>query len=135
MVSVNEFPIATANEIPGFKIIETKGFVYGLTVRSRGVGGQVSAGLLPLVGSEEIKEYISMMEDSRAMMEDSRAMMEDSRAMMEDSRDETLERLIEHAKQLGGNAIVAVRFDSNDISNVMQEILAYGTAVVVEKEE
>ena len=128
MVSVNEFPIATANEIPGFKIIETKGFVYGLTVRSRGVGGQVSAGLLPLVGSEEIKEYISMMEDSRAMMED-------SRAMMEDSRDETLGRLIEHAKQLGGNAIVAVRFDSNDISNVMQEILAYGTAVVVEKEE
>ena len=127
MVSVNEFPIATANEIPGFKIIETKGFVYGLTVRSRGVGGQVSAGLLPLVGGE-IKEYISMMEDSRAMMED-------SRAMMEDSRDETLERLIEHAKQLGGNAIVAVRFDSNDISNVMQEILAYGTAVVVEKEE
>ena len=128
MVAVNEFPIATANEIPGFKIIETKGFVYGLTVRSRGVGGQVSAGLLPLVGSEEIKEYISMMEDSWAMMED-------SRAMMEDSRDETLERLIEHAKQLGGNAIVAVRFDSNDISNVMQEILAYGTAVVVEKEE
>lgn len=113
MVSVNEFPIATANEIPGFKIIETKGFVYGLTVRSRGVGGQVSAGLRSLVGGE-IKEYVSMMEDSR---------------------DEALERLIEHAKQLGGNAIVAVRFDSNDISNVMQEILAYGTAVVVEKEE
>ena len=106
MVSVNEFPIATANEIPGFKIIETKGFVYGLTVRSRGVGGQVSAGLRSLVGGE-IKEYVSMMEDSR---------------------DEALERLIEHAKQLGGNAIVAVRFDSNDISNVMQEILAYGTA-------
>lgn len=111
MVSVNEFPIATANEIPGFKIIETKGFVYGLTVRSRGVGGQVSAGLRSLVGGE-IKEYVSMMEDSR---------------------DEALERLIEHAKQLGGNAIVAVRFDSNDISNVMQEILAYGTAVVLKK--
>ena len=61
MVSVNEFPIATANEIPGFKIIETKGFVYGLTVRSRGVGGQVSAGLRSLVGGE-IKEYVSMME-------------------------------------------------------------------------
>ena len=111
MVSVNEFPIATANEIPGFKIVETKGFVYGLTVRSRGVGGQVSAGLRSLVGGE-IKEYVSMMEDSR---------------------DEALERLIEHAKQLGGNAIVAVRFDSNDISNVMQEILAYGTAVVAVK--
>ena len=111
MVSVNEFPIATANEIPGFKIIETKGFVYGLTVRSRGVGGQVSAGLRSLVGGE-IKEYVSMMEDSR---------------------DEALERLIEHAKQLGGNAIVAVRFDSNDISNVMQEILAYGTVTVEKK--
>lgn len=84
-----------------------------VTVRSRGVGGQVSAGLRSLVGGE-IKEYVSMMEDSR---------------------DEALERLIEHAKQLGGNAIVTVRFDSNDISNVMQEILAYGTAVVVEKEE
>lgn len=84
-----------------------------MTVRSRGVGGQVSAGLRSLVGGE-IKEYVSMMEDSR---------------------DEALERLIEHSKQLGGNAIVAVRFDSNDISNVMQEILAYGTAVVVEKEE
>ena len=96
-----------------FLLVETKGFVYGLTVRSRGVGGQVSAGLRSLVGGE-IKEYVSMMEDSR---------------------EEALERLIEHAKQLGGNAIVAVRFDSNDISNVMQEILAYGTAVVAVKEE
>ena len=113
MVSIDEFPIATANEIPGYKIVETKGFVYGLTVRSRGVGGQISAGLRSLIGGE-IKEYVSMMEDSR---------------------DEALTRVIDHTKQLGGNAIVAVRFDSNDISDIMQEILAYGTAVVVEKEE
>ena len=113
MVSIDEFPIATANEIPGYKVVETKGFVYGLTVRSRGVGGQISAGLRSLVGGE-IKEYVSMMEDSR---------------------DEALTRVIDHTKQLGGNAIVAVRFDSNDISDIMQEILAYGTAVVVEKEE
>ena len=133
MVSVNEFPIATANEIPGFKIIETKGFVYGSTVRCRGVGGQV--GLRPLVGGE-IKEYVSMMEDSRdEALERFGGEIKEYVSMMEDSRDEALERLIEHAKQLGGNAIVAVRFDSNDISNVMQEILAYGTAVVVEKEE
>ncbi|MFR3376480.1 MAG: heavy metal-binding domain-containing protein [Methanobrevibacter smithii] len=133
MVSVNEFPIATANEIPGFKIIETKGFVYGSTVRRRGVGGQV--GLRPLVGGE-IKEYVSMMEDSRdEALERFGGEIKEYVSMMEDSRDEALERLIEHAKQLGGNAIVAVRFDSNDISNVMQEILAYGTAVVVEKEE
>ena len=113
MVSIDEFPIATANEIPGYKVVETKGFVYGLTVRSRGVGGQISAGLRSLVGGE-IKEYVSMMEDSR---------------------DEALTRVIEHTKQLGGNAIIAARFDSNDISDIMQEILAYGTAVVVEKEE
>lgn len=112
MVSVDVFPISTANDIPGFKILETKGFVYGLTVRSRGAGGQIGAGVKSLFGGE-IKQYVSMMEDSR---------------------DEALERTIEHAKELGANAIVAIRFDSNEISNVMQEILVYGTAVVVEKE-
>ncbi len=49
MVSVDEFPISTANDIPGFKILETKGFVYGLTVRSRGAGGQIGAGVKFLV--------------------------------------------------------------------------------------
>ena len=94
MVSVDEFPISTANDIPGFKILETKGFVYGLTVRSRGAGGQIGAGVKSLF----------------------------------------LERVIAHAKELGANGIIAIRFDSNEISNVMQEILVYGTAVVVEKE-
>ena len=54
--------------------------------------------------------------------------------MMEESRDEALGRVIAHAKELGANAIVTIRFDSNEMSQVMQEILAYGTAVVVEKE-
>ena len=54
--------------------------------------------------------------------------------MMEESREESLHRAIEHAKELGANGIVAIRFDSNEISDVMQEILVYGTAVVVEKE-
>ena len=52
MVSVDEFAISTANEIPGYKIVETKGFVYGLTVRSRGVGGQIGAGVRSLFGGE-----------------------------------------------------------------------------------
>lgn len=112
MVSVEEFPISTANDIPGFKIVETKGFIWGLTVRSRGAGGQIGAGVKSLFGGE-IKQYITMMEESR---------------------DEALSRAIEHAKELGANAIVAIRFDSNEISNVMQEILVYGTAVIVEKE-
>ena len=64
MVSVDEFPISTANDIPGFKILETKGFIYGLTVRSRGAGGQIGAGVKSLFGGE-IKQYVTMMEESR----------------------------------------------------------------------
>ncbi|WP_407432892.1 heavy metal-binding domain-containing protein [Methanobrevibacter sp.] len=112
MVSVNEFPISSANDIPGFRIVETKGFIYGLTVRSRGAGGQIGAGVKSIFGGE-IRQYVTMMEESR---------------------DEALTRAIEHAKELGANAIVAIRFDSNEISQSMQEILVYGTAVVVEKE-
>lgn len=112
MVSVDEFPISTANDIPGFKVLDTKGFVYGLTVRSRGAGGQIGAGVKSLFGGE-IRQYVTMMEESR---------------------DDALERIIAHAKELGANGIIAIRFDSNEISNVMQEILVYGTAVVVEKE-
>ena len=112
MVSVDVFPMSTANDIPGYRILETKGFVYGLTVRSRGAGGQIGAGVKSLFGGE-IRQYVKMMEESR---------------------DEALERVMEHARDLGANGIVAIRFDSNEISNVMQEILVYGTAVVVEKE-
>ena len=113
MVSVDEFPISTANDIPGFKILETKGFVYGLTVRSRGAGGQIGAGVKSLFGGE-IRQYVTMMEESR---------------------DDALERVIAHAKELGANGIIAIRCDSNEISNVMLEILVNGTAVVVEKEK
>ncbi len=86
MVSVEEFPISTANDIPGFRIVETKGFIYGLTVRSRGAGGQIGAGVKSLFGGE-IKQYVTMMEDSR---------------------DEALKRAIDHAKDLGANGIVAL---------------------------
>ena len=112
MVSMEEFPISSANYISGYKIVENKGFVYGLTVRARGIGGDIGAGLKGLLGGE-IKQYV---------------------AMMEDSREESIQRCIDHAKELGANGIVAIRFDSNEISDVMQEILVYGTAVVVEKE-
>ena len=87
MVSVDEFPISTANDIPGFKVLETKGFVYGLTVRSRGAGGQIGAGVKSLFGGE-IRQYVTMMEESR---------------------DDALERVIAHAKELGANGIIAIR--------------------------
>lgn len=113
MVRVEEFILASSNYVPGYEIVDTKGFVYGLTVRSRGVGGQIGAGIRSMFGGE-IKEYVSMMEDTR---------------------DEALQRAIEHAQEYGANAIISIRYDSNDISDVMQEILAYGTAVVARKIE
>ena len=112
MVSVEEFAISTANDIPGFRIVETKGFIYGLTVRNRSAGGQIGEGIKSIFGGE-IKQYVDMMEESR---------------------DEALQRAIQHAKDLGANGIIAIRFDSNEISDIMQEILVYGTAVIVEKE-
>jgi uncharacterized protein YbjQ (UPF0145 family) len=105
------FIVVSSNHVPGYEITETKGFCYGLTVRSRGLGGQVGAGIRSMFGGE-IKEYVKMMEESR---------------------DEAVYRMIDHARQMGANAVISVRYDSDEISNVMQEILAYGTAVVVQK--
>lgn len=111
MVSIDEFIIVSSNYVPGYEILETKGFVYGLTVRSRGVGGQIGAGIRSMFGGE-IKEYVQMMAHSR---------------------DEAIERVINHAEEMGANAIISARFDSNDISDIMQEILVYGTAVIAQK--
>ncbi|RBQ24234.1 hypothetical protein ALNOE001_03510 [Candidatus Methanobinarius endosymbioticus] len=112
MVSVEEFVISSANNVPGYKILETKGFSYGLIVRSRGLGGQIRGELRSIL-SGEIKEY---------------------QQMMEESIDKALQKLIDHAKSMGANGLVAIRYDSDAVATNMQEILAYGTAVVVEKE-
>ena len=101
--------VVRANWIPGYTIIETRGFIYGLTVRSRGLGRNITAGLRSIAGGE-IREYVEMMQHAR---------------------DEALYRLVEHAKAVGANAIISAFFDSSEISDYMQEILAYGTAVVI----
>ena len=106
-----DFIVVSSNNVPGYEIIETRGFCYGLTVRSRGIGGQLGAGIRSMFGGE-IKEYVKMMEESR---------------------DEAIYRMIDHAKEMGANAVISVRYDSDEISNVMQEILAYGTAVIARK--
>ena len=105
--------IVSSNYVPGYNVVATRGFVYGLTVRSRGLGGQIGAGIRSAFGGE-IKEYVKMMDHTRQ---------------------EALQRMVDHAKDMGGNAIISARFDSDEISNVMQEILAYGTAVIIEKKE
>ncbi len=104
--------VVSTNYIPGQKIIHTIGFTWGLIVRSRGIGGNIMAQLRTIPGGE-IKEYTEMLDQARY---------------------EALGRLMEHARSLGANAIVSVRFDSSDIGGIMTEILAYGTAVVVEPE-
>ena len=104
--------IVTTENIVGYKVKEVKGEVFGLVVRSRGLGGTVMAGLRSLIGGE-IHEYT---------------------AMLEDARKQAIDRLVVNATSMGANAIVMMRFDSSEIGQTMSEVLAYGTAVIIEKE-
>jgi len=102
--------VATTPFIAGHRIVETKGQVFGLVVRSRGFSGNLIAGLRSL-GGGEIKEYTSLLEDTRR---------------------QALDRLVKNATLMGGNAVISMRFDSSEMATTMTEIVAYGTAVVVE---
>lgn len=98
--------------VSGYRITKTIGFTWGLIVRSRGLGGNVIAGLRTIFGGE-IHEYTELLNQSRQ---------------------QALDRMKEHAKALGANAVLSVDFDSSEIGQSMTEVLAYGTAVVIEKE-
>ena len=102
--------IATTPFVAGHRVAETKGQVFGLVVRSRGLAGNVAAGLRSLVGGE-IHEYTQLLEDTRR---------------------QALDRMIQNATLMGANAIISMRFDSSEIGQTMSEIVAYGTAVIVE---
>jgi uncharacterized protein YbjQ (UPF0145 family) len=102
--------IATTPYLSGHNIVESKGMVFGLVVRSRGLGGNIMAGLRSL-GGGEIHEYTSLLEDTRR---------------------QALDRLVRNATVVGANAIVSMRFDSSELGGTMSEIVAYGTAVIVE---
>lgn len=105
--------IVTTEVIQGYRITEVKGQVFGLVVRSRGLGGNIMAGLRSLVGGE-IVEYTTMLEDARR---------------------HAIDRMVRNAAAMGGNAIVRMQFDSSELGNTMSEIVAYGTAVVVAPEK
>jgi uncharacterized protein YbjQ (UPF0145 family) len=105
--------IVSTPYLSGYKITKTIGFTWGLIVRSRGLGRNITAGLRSIVGGE-IHEYTELLNQSR---------------------EQALDRLKEHAQALGANAVVSVEFDSSEIGQTMTELLAYGTAVVVEKDE
>jgi uncharacterized protein YbjQ (UPF0145 family) len=99
----------TANYVPGYKIDKVLGITYGITVRSRGLGGNIIAGLRT-IGGGEIKEYTELAHQARQ---------------------QALDRLQEHARGMGANAVISVMFDSTEVGNTMDEIIAFGTAVVV----
>ncbi len=102
--------VVTTPYVSGHRVTETKGMVFGLVVRSRGLGGNVMASLRSL-GGGEIHEYTSMLEDTRR---------------------QALDRLVQNATLAGANAILSMRFDSSELAGTMSEIVAYGTAVVVQ---
>ncbi|MBI3745170.1 MAG: heavy metal-binding domain-containing protein [Chloroflexi bacterium] len=102
--------VATAPYIAGHRVVETKGQTFGLVVRSRGFSGNIIAGLRSL-GGGEIHEYTELLEDTRR---------------------QALDRLVRNATLMGANAVISMRFDSSELAGTMSEIVAYGTAVVVE---
>ena len=102
--------ITSANELPGYRITRNIGIVRGITVRSRSIVGTIGAGLQSLFGGN-----ITLWTQ-----------------LCEHAREEAFELMSQHAQQAGGNAIVGMRYDTTEISQGVAEVLAYGTAVVVE---
>lgn len=104
--------VVTTENVKGYKVTDVKGQVFGVVVRSRGLGGNIMAGLRSILGGE-IHEYTSLLEDTRK---------------------QAIDRMVKNAQAMGANAVVMMRFDSSEIGQTMSEIVGYGTAVVVEKE-
>jgi uncharacterized protein YbjQ (UPF0145 family) len=105
--------ITTMNDLPGYRIDEVHGEVFGLTVRSRHVGSQLGAAAKSLVGGE----------------------LKGMTKMLAEGREDATRRLIEEAEAKGANAIIAFRFDTSELGGTWTEICAYGTAVQATRAE
>ncbi len=103
--------VTTTENIPGHTVRQTLGQVFGVVVRSRGLLGNITASLRSL-GGGEITEYTRLLEDTRR---------------------HAVDRMVENARLMGANAIVMMRFDSSEIGQIMAEVVAYGTAVLIEE--
>jgi uncharacterized protein YbjQ (UPF0145 family) len=104
--------VTTTENVSGARVTKNLGQVFGLTVRSRSLGGNIAAGFKGLVGGE-IRSYVKLNEDARR---------------------QALDRMVENAAAMGANAVSMMRFDSTEMGRTMTEIVAYGTAQVVEWE-
>ena len=102
--------VVTTERVEGQRVTQVLGQCFGVVVRSRGLGGNIVAGLRTIVGGE-IHEYTQLLEEARR---------------------HAVDRLVRNATAMGANAVVMMRFDSSEIGQTMSEIVAYGTAVVVE---
>ena len=103
--------VVTTENVTGHRVTEVKGQCFGVVVRSRGLGGNIMAGLRSIVGGE-IDEYTQLLEEARR---------------------HAVDRLVRNATAMGANAVL-MRFDSAEIGQTMSEIVAYGTAAVIERE-
>src|SRR5664279_6363154 len=104
-------PMTTAFELPGVTVRDNLGICYGLVVRSMGFTGGVTASFKALRRGE-VSEYTQLLEDSRR---------------------HAIDRMVDNARLLGADAVIAVRFDSSEIGQQFTEIVAYGTAVTVDR--
>jgi uncharacterized protein YbjQ (UPF0145 family) len=106
--------LVTTTERPaGYEVKQALGQVFGVVVRSRGLGGNIMANLRAL-GGGEIIEYTRLVEDTRR---------------------HAVDRMIENARAMGANAVVMMRFDSSELGQAMTEVVAYGTAAIVERSQ
>ena len=107
----NKIMITTSTYLDGYKVIRQLGLVRGITVRSRSLLGNMAGGFMTIFGGK-----------SAIYTE-----------LCETAREEALQLMMRHASELGANAIISMRYDANEVMNGLTEVLAYGTAVVVEK--
>lgn len=109
---MNDIQVFTTDSVPGYKVTRILGLARGNSVRTRHVGKDILAGLRNLVGGE-VHEYTKLMAESR---------------------EQAVDRMVADARMLGANAIIATRFETSMVASMAAELLAYGTAVVLEKE-
>jgi uncharacterized protein YbjQ (UPF0145 family) len=102
--------VATTNDLPGYRIVAHLGLVRGVTVRSRSVIGNIGGSIQSIFGGK-LSIYVNLAEAARK---------------------EAYELLVAHAAEMGANAVIAMRYDANEIMDGITEVLAYGTAVKVE---
>ena len=110
IVQLDDSMVTTANELPGYVVIKNLGIVRGITVRSRSIVGNFYGGLQTLLGGN-ITIYTNLCEQARR---------------------ETYRDMVQHARQLGANGIIGMRYDATELMAGLTEVLCYGTAVVVQ---